>query len=160
VPNDEQHVTVWRAGARLRVAAYAGAVVLAILAWRLVAAFGFAATIAVLFAVGVCFFLYWGVVRPKLVAGPDGIVVVLNRAPVSIAWRDVRRVEAGPTGLTIRVTGGTEVHSRWPQRDRGAGPGDATEADRVAAYLVRRADWARKPTGPAPVWDPQPREVG
>src|SRR5690242_7878696 len=148
----QESVTVWRAAPRLRVAAYAGAVVLAILAWRLAAAFGFAATIAVLFAAGVCFFLYWGVLRPKLTAGPEGIVVVLNRAPVTIAWRDVRRCDAGPTGLVIRVTGGTEVQSRWPQRDRGAKAGEVTEADRVAAYLVRRADWARKPTGPRPEW--------
>src|SRR5215813_6029171 len=58
VPEDDQttsreSVTVWRAAPRLQVAAYAGGVVLAILAWRLVAAFGFAATIAALFAVGV-----------------------------------------------------------------------------------------------------------
>jgi hypothetical protein len=150
----EESVTVWRAAPRLRLAAYAGAVVLAILAWRLVAAFGFAATIAVLFAVGVCFFLYWGVLRPKLVAGPEGIVVVLKRAPVTIAWRDIRRCEAGSTGLTIRITGGTEVQSRWPQRDRGAKPGDPTEADRVATYLLRRADWARRPTGTRPAWEP------
>jgi hypothetical protein len=150
----QESVTVWRAAPRLQLAAYAGAVVLAVLAWRLVATFGFAATIAVLFAVGVCFFLYWGVLRPKLVAGPDGIVVVLSRTPVTIAWRDVRRCEAGPTGLTIRVTGGTEVQSRWPQRDRGAAAEDVTEADRVAAYLVRRADWARKPSGPRPTWEP------
>jgi hypothetical protein len=153
---DERAVTVWRAAPALRLAAYAGAVVLAILVWRLVAAYGFTATIAVLFAVGIWFFLYWGVLRPKLVAGPDGVLVVLGRNPVSVAWRDIRRCEAGPTGLTIRVTGGTDVVSRWPQRDRGARPGDTTEADLAAAYLVRRAEWARRPTGPMPVWEPPP----
>jgi hypothetical protein len=153
----EQSVTVWRAAPRLRLAAYAGMVVLAILAWRLVAAFAFTATIAVLFAAGVCFYVYWGVLRPKLVAGADGILVVLSRQPVSVAWRDIRRCDAGPNGLTIRITGGTEVQSRWPQRDRGAKPGETTEADLAAAYLVRRAEWARKPSGPAPVWQPPPR---
>jgi hypothetical protein len=154
-PPGEQ-VTVWRAATPMRVAVYVGAVVLAVLAWRLVSTFGFTATIAVLFAVGVVVSLYWGVLRPKLVAGPDGVLVVSGRQPVTVAWRDIRRCEAGPTGLTIRMTGGTEVTSRWPQRDRGAKPGETTAADVAAAYLVRRAEWARKPKGPIPVWEPPP----
>ena len=56
----------------------------------------------------------------------------------------------------IRVSGGTEVLSRWPQRDRGAKLGEITEADRVAAYLVSRAEWARKPDGPVPTYAPLP----
>jgi hypothetical protein len=152
----EEPVTVWRAGLPLRAAAFGGMVVLAILAWRLVATFGFTATIAVLFAIGVCASVYWGVLRPKLVAGPDGVRVVLARQPVTVAWRDIRRCDAGPNGLTIRVTGGNEVTSRWPQRDRGAKPGETTAADLAAAYLVRRAEWARKPNGPVPAWVPPP----
>jgi hypothetical protein len=155
-PATGQPVIVWQAGLALRLAAYGGMIVLAVLAWRLVAIFGFTATIAVLFAVGVCVSVYWGVLRPKLVAGSDGVRVVLGRRPVTVAWRDIRRCDAGPTGLTIRVTGGNEVSSRWPQRDRGAKPGDTTEADLAAAYLVRRAEWARKPTGPVPAWAPPP----
>jgi hypothetical protein len=152
----DEPVTVWRATLPLRAAVYVGTVVLAVLAWRLVATFGFTATIAVLFAVGVVASLYWGVVRPKLVAGPDGVRVVLGRQPVTVAWRDIRRCEAGPNGLTIGLSGGKEVTSRWPQRDRGARPGEKTAADLAAAYLVRRAEWARRPKGPAPVWEPPP----
>jgi hypothetical protein len=154
-PPGEQ-VTVWRAAPPIRIAVYVGTAVLAVLAWRLFSIFGFAATIAVLFAVGVVASLYWSVLRPKLVAGPDGVLVVLGRQPVTVAWRDIRRCEAGPTGLTIGVTGGSEVTSRWPQRDRGAKPGEKTAADLAAAYLVRRAEWARKPKGPVPVWEPPP----
>ena len=153
-----ERVTVWQAALPLRLAVYVGSAVLAVLAWRLFATFGFTATIAVLFAVGVVFSLYWGVLRPKLVAGPDGVLVVLGRQSVKVAWRDIRRCDAGATGLTIRVSGGTEVASRWPQRDRGAGPDETTAADLAAAYLVRRAEWARRPTGPVPVWQaPPPR---
>jgi len=151
-----EQVTVWRAAPPIRITVYVGTVVLAVLAWRLVSIFGFTATIAVLFAIGVVASLYWSVLRPKLVAGPDGVLVVLGRQPVNVAWRDIRRCEAGPTGLIIRTTGGTEVTSRWPQRERKARPGETTAADLAAAYLVRRAEWARKPKGPVPVWEPPP----
>lgn len=154
-PPTEQ-VTVFQAAPAMRIAVYVGSVVLAVLAWRLVSIFGFTATISVLFAVGVVASLYWSVLRPKLVAGPDGVLVVSGRQPVTVAWRDIRRCEAGSTGLTIGLTGGSEVTSRWPQRDRGAKPGEKTAADLAAAYLVRRAEWARKPKGPVPVWEPPP----
>jgi hypothetical protein len=156
-PTTPARTVVWQAPVRLRATAYAGMVVIAVLAWRLVAAFGFTATISALFAVAILGWVYWGVLRPRLTAGPDGVTVVLGRTPTRIAWRDLRRCEAGPSGLTIRVTGGTEVVYRWPQRDRGAAPDTTTEADRFATFLVRRADWARKPSGPEPVWEPAPR---
>ena len=89
-----EQVTVFQAAPAMRIAVYVGSVVLAVLAWRLVSIFGFTATISVLFAVGVVVSLYWSVLRPKLVAGPDGVRVVSGRQPVTVAWRDIRRCEA------------------------------------------------------------------
>jgi hypothetical protein len=147
---------VWRAGPQYRIAAIGGMVVLAILVWRVATAYGFTATIAIIFALGIGFFLWWGVLRPKLAAGPTGVEVVLGRTPTTIAWKDIRRCEAAATGVTITAAGGTRVLSRWPQRDRGAKLTDVTEADRVAAYIIQRAEWARRPKGPQPVFVPAP----
>jgi hypothetical protein len=149
-------VLVWRAGTQLRAAAFAGMALVAIAIWLIWSKYALTATIAVVFGVGIIVFLWWGVVRPRLTAGPDGIEVVLGRTPTMVAWTDLRRAEAGPTGLTITVSGGTTVQSRWPQRDRGAKPTDVTEADRVAAYLVQRGEWTRRPKGPMPEFVPGP----
>jgi hypothetical protein len=149
-------VTVWRAAPPARLAAYAGMVVIGLLVYLVWTRYGLTATIAIVFGVAIIFFLWWGVIRPKLIAGPDGVEAVLGRTPVTVAWRDIRRAVAGPTGLKITVVGGTEVLSRWPQRDRGAKLTDVTEADRVAAFLVQRAEWARRPKGPEPQFVPAP----
>jgi len=130
--------------------------VIAVLVYIVATRYGVTAAIAILFGLGIIFFLWWGVLRPRLTAGPYGAEAALGRTPVTVAWKDIRRAEAGPTGLKITAVGGTEILSSWPQRDRGAKLTDLTEADRVAAYLVQRAEWARRPKGPRPQFVPAP----
>jgi hypothetical protein len=82
--------------------------------------------------------------------------VVADRAPVELAWSQIRRVEADGSGLTIVCSGGRTVRSRYPQQP--ARPlGATSEAEAAAAYLAQRAAWERKPTGPVPVYVPPPR---
>ena len=94
--------------------------------------------------------------RPRLTAGPDGVVVVAGRDVVRLPWRDIRRCEPGADGLTIICADGRRVVSRFPQQ-RQAAASTPTEADRAAAYLAQRAAWERKPKGPAPRYGHRPR---
>ena len=73
-----------------------------------------------------------------------------------LPWKEIRRVEPGPDGLTIICAGGREVLSRVPQQRKTAAA-EPTEADLTAAYLAQRAAWARKPSGPAPTYTPPPQ---
>jgi hypothetical protein len=145
---------VWRADARMRFAAIVVIVVLLLLSARVLYAWGLLAGIGVLLVLGVIAQTYWVLLRPKLVAGPDGVLVLAGRHPEQLAWADIRRVQPGHTGFTIITTDGREVVSRFPVKSKSGDTG--SEADAVADYLVMRAAWARKPTGPAPTYSYQP----
>jgi hypothetical protein len=150
----EQETIVWRADPRYRFAATAVIVVLLLLSVRVLVSWGYLALIGVLLVLGVCVQTYWVLLRPRLTAGPDGVVVVAGRTPEQLAWKDIRRAQPGRTGFTIATTDGREVVSRFPVKHA---PSDKdTEADAVAAYLVARAAWERKPTGDAPTYHYEP----
>ena len=146
---DTDEVYVWQAGRQLRLFSYVALAVVLILLVRVVIAYGLMASIGVILVLGAAFQVWWMILRPRLVAGPDGVRVVLGRQPVEIPWREIRRVEAGPNGITIHFGQGQQVVSRFPQRK-----GADTEADQVADYLARRAAWARKPAGALPRYVP------
>jgi len=99
---------------------------------------------------------WWVLLRPKLTAGPDGVQVVHGRIPVHLPWPEIRRCEPTPEGLKIIAKGGREVLARYPQQ-RVPAATEPTEADAAAAYLAQRAAWARRPTGPMPVYVAPPR---
>lgn len=148
----EQETIVWRAEPRSRLIASVVMVVLLVLSVRVLYAWGYLATIGVLLVLGVIAQTWWVLLRPKLTAGPDGVVVVSGRTPEHLAWKDIRRAQPGRTGFTIVTTDGREVVSRFPiKRD-----GTDTEADAAAAYLAQRAAWERKPSGPAPTYTYEP----
>jgi hypothetical protein len=145
---------VWRANPRARIAATVVIVVLLLLSARVLYAWGLLAGIGVLLVLGVIAQTYWVLLRPKLVAGPDGVLVLAGRHPEQLAWSDIRRAQPGRTGFTIVTTDGREVVSRFPVKRSPCDTG--TEADAVADYLAKRAAWARKPSGPAPTYTYQP----
>jgi len=155
--SDADAVTVWRADRRYRIGAYIVIAVLLVLSARVLIAYGYLALIGVVLVLAAVGQTWWNLLRPKLTAGPEGVVVVNGRAPVHLPWQEIRRVEAGREGLTIICAGGRSVVSRFPQQ-RPAPAEQRTEADAAAAYLAQRAAWERKPSGPAPVYKPPPRQ--
>jgi hypothetical protein len=154
--SDADAVTVWKADRRYRIAAYVAIAVLLALSARVLIVYGYLALIGVALVFAAIGQTWWRMLRPKLTAGPNGVVVVNGRAPVHLPWQEIRRVEVGPEGLTIICAGGRSVVSRVP-RQQSAPSEQRTEADAAAAYLAQRAAWERKPSGPAPVYQPAPR---
>jgi hypothetical protein len=152
---EPEAVTVWQADRRMRIAAYAIMVVLALLSLRVLLAFGWMALLGVFLVSLAVANTWWNLLRPKLTAGPDGVRVVSGRTPVSLPWKEIRRCQPGPDGLTIVCADGREVVSKFPQQ-RKAAADTPTEADAAAAYLAQRAAWARKPNGPVPVYQAPP----
>lgn len=150
-------VTVWQADRRYRIGAYIVIAVLLVLSARVLIAYGYLALIGVALVLAAIGQTWWSLLRPKLTAGPDGVVVVNGRTPLYLPWQEIRRVEAGKEGLTIICAGGRSVVSRFPQQ-RPAPAQQLTEADAAAAYLAQRAAWERKPSGAAPVYQPPPRK--
>jgi hypothetical protein len=148
----EQQTIVWQASARARLAAIAVSAVLLVLSARVLYVYGFLALIGVLLVLGVVGQTYWQLLRPRLTAGPDGVVVLSGWAPQTLAWSDIRRVEPRRSGFVIFTTDGREVVSRVPAQNKTAAD-EPTEADAAAAYLAQRAAWERKPSGPAPRYE-------
>ena len=146
---------VWRADRRYRIGAGVAIVVLLGLSLQVLRAYGYLAIIGVALVVALSARVYWVLLRPKLTAGPGGVQVVDGLAPVHVPWPEIRRCEPTPEGLKIFTRNAGVVRARYPQQPaKVAGP---TEADATAAYLVQRAAWARRPTGPMPVYvPPQP----
>ena len=148
--SETDEVLVWQAARPLRLFSYAAIVVLLLLAIRVVISFGYLATIGVVLVLAATSQVWWMILRPRMVAGPSGVDIVLHREPVHVDWRDIRRAEAGPEGIKIYCANGREVTSRFPTQTKSAGAGQETEADRVAAYLGQRAAWERRPGGGQP----------
>jgi hypothetical protein len=143
---------VWRADRRYRIGAAVAIVVLLALSVRVLTMYGYLAIIGVALVASLAARVWWVLLRPKLTAGPGGVQVVHGLAPVHVPWPEIRRCEPTPEGLKIFTRNGGVVRARYPQQPAGAaGP---TEADAAAAYLVQRAAWARRPTGPMPVYVP------
>jgi hypothetical protein len=145
---------LWRADRRYRIGAAVAVVVLLALSLRILIAYGILAVIGVALVVALAGRIWWVLLRPKLTAGPQGVQVVEGLAAVHVPWPDIRRCEPTPEGLRIFTRNGGVVLARYPQRRPGMT--GTTEADATAAYLVQRAAWARRPTGPMPVYVPPP----
>jgi len=146
---------VWRANRRYRIAAGVAIAILLVLSLRILMSYGYLAIIGVALLAALAARVWWVLLRPKLTAGPGGVQVVHGLAPVHVPWPEIRRCEPTPEGLKIFTRNAGVVRARYPQLPAGvAGP---NEADATAAYLVQRAAWARRPTGPMPVYvPPQP----
>jgi Bacterial PH domain len=147
---------VWRADGRYRVAGAAAMALLLLLSLRVLMVYGLGAIIGVVLVLVLIAWTWWVLLRPRLTASPDGVEVVRGRAPVRVSWPEIRRCEPTPDGLKITVKDGREVVARYPQQ-RVAATAEPTEADAAATYLAQRAAWARRPTGPMPVYVPPPR---
>lgn len=137
---------VWRADRRYRIAAAVAIAVLLALSLRILTIYGYLAIIGVALVAALAARVWWVLLRPKLTAGPSGVQVVHGLAAVHVPWPEIRRCEPTPEGLKIFIRNGGVVRARYPQQP--------TEADAAAAYLVQRAAWARRPTGPMPVYVP------
>jgi len=151
--SDTDEVTVWRAPSNLRTVAIGGIVALLVLISWVAITFGYLAAIAILLGLAAVFQAWWLILRPRLVAGPDGVRVVWGRTPVTLAWKDIRRVEPTPAGLKIVTGDNREVISRFPAQTPPV-KGEQSVADRAASYLIQRAAWERKPSG-----GPRPRYI-
>ena len=149
-------VTVFQAPVNSRIGAIVGIVVLLLLVTKVVFSAGWYATLGVVLVGGIIFNLWWIILRPRLIAGRDGIDVVSTWRPVRIAWKDVQRCEVGPKGTLIVSRGGQETTSKFPSGDRSTSSTDTpTEADRAAVFLAACAAWGRRPsTEPMPVYEP------
>jgi hypothetical protein len=148
-------VTVFRAPSGRRGLAIAGMVVLALLAIRVVLAYGWLASIAAVFAILIAGQLWWQVLRPRLTADADGVEVVSGRHPERVGWADIQRTEVSPKGTLLVARGGREIFSKYPYGVRSASSAQAdTEADRAATFLAARAAWGKRRTGPPPVYVP------
>jgi hypothetical protein len=157
--NERDEVTVFRAPANRRWVAIAGMLVLALLALRVVLAYGWLATIGVVLVLLVIGQLWWQVLRPRLTVDADGIEIVSGRQPERVAWKDVQRTEVSPKGTLIVAKGGREIFSKYPYGLRSAASTDAeTDADRAAVFLAARAAWARRKDGPPPTYTPAPKK--
>ena len=155
---EPETVTVWRADRRYRLAAIAVMALLLLLSARVLVAYGYLALIGVVLILAVIAQTWWTLLRPKMSAGPDGVEVVSGRGVVHLSWKEIRRCEPEPEGLRIVCADGREVTARYPQQSKVASD-EPTEADLTAAYLAQRAAWARKPSGPAPLYaPPQPQK--
>lgn len=148
---------VWRAARTYRVAAGAACAALLVLSLVVLVAYRWYAVLGVLLVLAAVVRTYWVLLRPSLTAGPDGVRIVWERAPVDLSWAQIRRVEPTIDGLKITCSGGREVHARYPHKPIRAT--EPTEADITAAYLAQRAAWARKPSGPEPTYTPPPAPV-
>lgn len=146
-------VNVWQAAKQLRLFSYAAIALVLVLLLRVVISFGYLATIGVVLVLGAVSQVWWMVLRPRLIAGPDGVDIVQTREPVHVDWRDIRRAEASKDGIRIYCSNGREVSARFPQQAKNAVPGE-DEADLVAAYLGQRAAWERRPSGDQPRYLP------
>jgi hypothetical protein len=149
--SDPEAVLVWRAADKLRILSYGAILLLLLFATKVALSFGPLATIGILLVLAASFQVWWSTLRPRLTAGPQGVVMVEGREPVRLAWRDIRRCEVGPRGLKILCTDGRELTPRFPAAPRGvpvAAPD--SEVARAAAYLTNRAAWSRKTSGPRP----------
>jgi hypothetical protein len=147
---------VWRAQRGHRIAAGAIMVLLLLLCVQVLINYGYLAIIGAALIVALVARTWWVLLRPKLTAGPDGVQVIHRRTPAHLDWTEIRRCEPTPSGLKITVRNGLEVVARYPQQPAGPAT-ELTEADATAAYLAQRAAWARRPTGPLPVYVPPPR---
>jgi hypothetical protein len=148
--SNADQVMVWQAARSLRLFSYGAIVVVLALAVRVVISFGYLATIGVVLVLAAISQVWWMILRPRMVAGPGGVDIVLHREPVHVDWRDIRGAEAGPEGIKIYCSNGREVTSRFPSKSKSAVAGQETEADRVASYLGQRAAWERRPSGDRP----------
>jgi hypothetical protein len=151
---------VWRADGRYRLAGAAVMALLFLLSLRVLMIYGLGAIIGVALVIVLVAWTWWVLLRPRLTASPDGVEVVHGRTPVRLSWPEIRRCEPTTDGLKITVRDGREVVARYPQQRTPAATtvsAEPTEADATAAYLAQRAAWARKPTGPMPVYVPPPR---
>jgi hypothetical protein len=142
---------VWRADRRHRIAGGVVMVVLLLLSLQVLINYGYLAIIGVTLVLALVARTWWVLLRPRLTAGPDGVLVVNGRVPVHLTWPEIRRCEPTPDGLKITARDAREVVARYPQQPAVAAA-ELTEADAASAYLVQRAAWARKPTGPLPVY--------
>jgi hypothetical protein len=147
-------VNVWQAARSLRLFACVAIAVVLLLSIRVLISFGYLATIGVVLVLAAASQVWWMILRPRLVAGPDGVDIVQTRAPIHVDWRDIRRAEAGPDGIRIYCSNGREVTSRFPHQTKPDVAGQDTEADRVATYLGQRAAWERRPSGDRPKYQP------
>jgi hypothetical protein len=156
--SEAEMITVWRAPRNYRIgAAWVCVALVAMSVWVLVV-YGALALIGVALVLALVARTWWQLVRPRMTAGPDGIEIVSGRRPERITWSEIRRCEPTVEGIKIVCSGGREVLARYPQQPPRPVP-ERTEADATAAYLAQRAAWERKPTGPAPVYDPPPKPV-
>jgi hypothetical protein len=147
--------TVFRASPGRRAVALVGTLVLALLALRVVLAYGWLATIGVVLVLLVIGQLWWQVLRPRLTADAEGIEIVAGRHSERIAWTDIQRTEVGPRGTLVVVRGGREVRSRYPYGARSTSSTEPpTDADRAASFLAARTAWAKRKDGPPPVYVP------
>lgn len=144
-------VTVWQADRRYRLGATVVSVILLLLSLRVLLSYGYYAALGVGLVIAAVGATWWNLLRPKLTAGPDGVDVVTGREPVHLDWTQIRRCEPGAAGLKIVCADGRSVLSRFPQQGNTRAKTE-TEADATAAYLAQRAAWARKPSGPRPVY--------
>jgi hypothetical protein len=147
---------VWRAQLRHRVAGGVVMALLLLLSIQVLIGYGYLAIIGVTLVVVLVARTWWVLLRPRLTAGPDGVEVIHGRTPVRLSWSEIRRCEPTPDGLKITLKDGGTVIARYPQQPAAAAA-EPTEADAAAAYLAQRAAWARKPTGPLPVYVPPAR---
>lgn len=149
---EPEDVTVWRAGNTLRVVSYAGIALLLLLALKVGLTYGPLATLGILLILAAAFQVWWTTLRPRLIAGPDGVAMVAGREPVQLAWRDIHRCEAHGRGVRILCADGREFSPRFPALPRGAEPTPDSEVVRAAAFLTARAAWSRKSTGARPAY--------
>src|SRR5258708_31211555 len=112
--SETDDVMVWQAARPLRLFSYAGIAVVLALSIRVVISFGYLATIGVLLVLAAASQVWWMILRPRLMAGPEGVDIVSGREPVHVDWRDIRRAEAGNDGIKIYCSSGREGTSRFP----------------------------------------------
>jgi hypothetical protein len=146
-------ITTWRAPRQTQAFAMAAIVALGVVVALVMTRYGITASLLggllVLAAIGQ---VWWMILRPRLTAGPDGVVIVAARTPVRLAWKEIRGVQASTDGLKITVANGREESATYPRLGRGEAKGTG-EAERVAAFLMQRAAYARRPTpGPPPTY--------
>ena len=89
--------------------------------------------------------LWFQIIVPRTVAGPDGVTIRSGRGTTHLAWTEIGRCEAGYWGIAITCLNGRTALARMPQKSNIAGwAGRSTEADKVAAYLELRAKYYRE----------------
>src|SRR5258705_3455548 len=91
--SETDEVLVWQAARPLRLFSYAAIVVVLLLAIRVVISFGYLATIGVVLVLAATSQVWWMILRPRMVAGPSGVDIVLHREPVHVDWRGIPRAQ-------------------------------------------------------------------